>query len=53
MRVGLGELGLGLRPLELKLGNPLDRRPREERAVPDQPQRFFLCNSLLQGLDLR
>ena len=32
------ELDLGRRPLELQLGNPLDGRAREERAVTDEPQ---------------
>src|SRR2546427_5185589 len=34
----LGELDLGVRPLELQLRYPLDRRTGEERAVAYEPQ---------------
>ena len=36
MRVGLGDLHLGERSLELQLGNPLDGRAREQRPVADE-----------------
>ena len=36
--VGRGELEHRLRPLELELRDALDRRPREERPVRDEPE---------------